>query len=192
MKRAALLLFLAAQASALTPDPVQVAQTYGENLLRTYAAQGSKLAPGRAATLSCDKVLAPVPAAVKQCRLHLWGAQAVAELLYVQGNKMTGMRQLWVGQMSGLPSDKQLGRLGRALARDYNRWKKSPAAEQWYKQAAATQGHPGYGYVVPCAVFSKQRLPAGVLSCVQGPGPADGPTLMLGLAGGRTFTVSVP
>lgn len=194
MKRAALLLLgnvLLGNASALTPEQTQTARTYGQDVLRTYAAQGMKLSPGRAALLSCQEVVAQLPDTVKQCRLHLWGTQALAEVIYRDGDEMTGMRQLWVGKMSGLPSDERMQRLVQALVNDYARWDKTPAAQQWFKKAAATQGQRYFGYTVPCAVFSKQRLPVGVLNCVEGPGPADGPTIMVNLADGRSYGAGV-
>lgn len=193
MKRAALLVLLGTvllgNASALTPE--QATRNYGRDVLKAYAAQGMKLAPGRAALLSCQKVVPEVPDTVEDCRLHLWGAQAVAEVIYRASDDVTGMRQLWVGKMSGLPSDERMRQLVRALADDFNQWTKTPAAQQWFKQAAVTQGPRRFGFDVPCAVFSRQRLPVGVLSCRQGPGPADGPTIMVNLADGRSFSAGV-
>ena len=192
MKRAALLLPLLGSAFALTPEQTQTARTYGQDVLKAYAAQGMKLAPGHAAILSCQKVVAQVPDTVEECRLHLWGTQAVAEVITHDPVKQLGaVSRLWVGKMSGLPSDERMQRLVQALVNDYARWNKTSAAQQWFKQAAATQGPRRFGFDVPCEVFSRQRLPVGVLKCWQGPGPADGPTIMVNLADGRRFDMGV-
>lgn len=192
MKRAALILFLLGNACALTPQQTQSARSYGQKALEAYTAQEKKLAPGRAAVLACQKVVARVPDTVEECRLHLWGAQAVAEVITHDPVKHLGaVSRLWVGKMSGLPSDEQAERLTNALADDYYRWAKTPAAKDWFKQAAKAQGTRYFGYTVPCAVFSRQRLPVGVLNCVEGPGPGDGPTVTINLANGHTYDVGV-
>ncbi|MFC6590933.1 hypothetical protein ACFP81_02060 [Deinococcus lacus] len=113
----------------------------------------------------------------------------MAEVTYVQGDEMAGMRQLWVGKMHGLPSDEAVQHFGRAAAQDYQQWAASPAYAAWVKQQPPA---PRFGFSQDCRVFIQQPLPAGITSCTQGPGPADGPAITVRLANGQILNFDIP
>ena len=193
MKRASLMLLLGTvllgNASALTPE--QTGQQYGEDLLKLYAQAKPEVRGGEMADLECAR-LKPAPAAVKHCTLHVWGTQATAEIVYqVAGNPLNNWRRMWVGEMRGLPSDAQAKAPAKALAAEEKAWVKSPAGKSWFAAQDKKRSLALYGYRLNCTVFSKKALPAGVAACFEGPGSADGPTLTLRLADGRTFSADV-
>lgn len=83
-------------------------------------------------------------------------------------------------------SEAELNAYGHAVAREYKAWVGTPNYTAWL----ATQPQTGpirFGFTMECSAFSKLNIPAKVKSCIQGPGPADGPTITLQLTDGRTL-----
>lgn len=75
---------------------------------------------------------------------------------------------------------------GQAVAREYRTWVRSDGYKAWVSTQPPA---PRFGYTMPCATFSKLPMPKTVKSCIQGPGPADGPTITLELVDGHMVQV---
>lgn len=186
MKRAWLFVALGLTYAQATTQ--QTAQQYGQDVLKAYAAKGRKAASGQSLSLPCDQLL-PYRPNIWNCTVHVWGKQAVAEVSYPTTTEPDSpLRQLWVGHMKGIASDLQLWLFRRAVVKSYIRWTESAAYGAWAKTQPPA---PQFGYTQDCSLFYKAAYPAGVKRCIQGSGPADGPTVTVELVDGRILLMDV-
>ncbi len=200
MKRAALLLLLPLLSACesrylIEQKQLRAAQSYGQAVLDAYASRhlGNSLAANATADFSCERVLRrSLPQSIKQCQVWAWGQQAVAEVSYLSNPAdELSWQQTRVGQMHGIASDAELNRYGHTVAQEYKTWTEGGDYAAWVK-AQPVSRVPSFGFAQECRVFSKLTLPAGIKTCIQGPGAADGPTIMLTLNDGSTRSYAVP
>lgn len=161
------------------------ATKYGQTVLAAYAqqVQSKTVDPLAAYDLPCQEVLASKPPkVVSECKVKVWGKQATIEMI-VDWN-----RYLRVGHFKSpvIASDAVISTFGQELAKEFIVWERTPAAQAWFKAHRWDAGTGG-GTIVECRKFTNQSWPVGVVSCSEGPGAGDGPTIHVGLADGRTF-----
>lgn len=158
---------------------------YGQAVLKAYQAHKKSGASNAAFDIPCQNVFQePRPGAVQECQVKVWGEQAVV-YLRSEDTKIT-----LVGRFTSpaIASEQELERYVSTLVKDFQRWLKTPEYAAWLKNQHSESARSGFGLSVNCAVFSHSPLPAGIKSCIQGPGPSDSPTIRLELVDGRVIT----